>query len=117
MTRESSNKQISKRDRVNRSNETKLKKKRNESSDSDDWNSSSESDDEKINIHEFRKYVQKIFPSNHLDKKIKAGEKLKKLAEEEHEEEFETDTDESAIVSSKKIKNSKKYRKNKKTEV
>ena len=54
MTRESSNKQISKRDRVNRSNETKLKKKRNESSDSDDWNSSSESDDEKINIHEFR---------------------------------------------------------------
>lgn len=117
MTRESSNKQISKRDRVNRSNETKLKKKRNESSDSDDWNSSSESDDEKINIHEFRKYVQKIFPSNHLDKKIKAGEKLKKLAEKEDEEEFETDTDESDIVSSKKIKNSKKYRKNKKTEV
>jgi len=115
MTRESSNKQISKRDRVNRSNESKLKKKRNESSDSEDDNSSSESDDEKINIHEFRKYVQKIFPSKHLDKKIKAGEKLKKIAEEE-----ESETDEDDIVSSKKIKNSKKtkkYRKNKKIEV
>ncbi len=87
MTRDSSNK-LSKREQVKRSNkkaEANLKKKKNETSDSEDGNGS-DSDDE-MDMHEFRKYVQKIFPSKHLDKKIKAGEKLKKMAHEEYEEE------------------------------
>ena len=88
MTRDSSNK-LSKRDQVKRSNkkaEANLKKKKNETSDSEDG---SDSESEEMDMHEFRKYVQKIFPSKHIDKKIKAGEKLKKLAEENSDEEEE----------------------------
>lgn len=89
MTRESSNK-LSKNEKVKRSNkkaEASLKKKKNESSDSEDRNGS-DSENEEMDIHEFRKYIQNIFPSKHMDKKIKAGEKLKKLAEYDSEEEI-----------------------------
>ena len=121
MPRDSSNQQISKREQVKRTNknvETRLKKKKNQTSDSEDGNSS-ESDDEEMDMHEFRKYVQKIFPSKHLDKKIKAGEKLKKMSQEESEdeEEWETESDEDEKLRSRKFKNSKKNKKNKKIEV
>jgi ATP-dependent Lon protease len=82
MTRDSSNK-LSKKEQIKRSNkkmEQNLKKKKNESSDSESQNDS-DTDDEEMDMHEFRKYVQKIFPSKHMDKKIKAGEKIKKMAE------------------------------------
>ena len=145
MTRDSSNK-LSKRDQVKRSNkkaDANLKKKKYDNSDSDGGHGS-DSDDEGMDMHEFRKYVQKIFPSKHLDKKIKAGEKLKKLAEdeseeeeeeekpkknhskkriieeseEEEEEEWETETEsEDEKAQSKKLKNSKKDKKGKKIEV
>ena len=90
MTRYSSNK-LSKREQFKRSNkkvDANLKKKKNENSDSDGGNGSDSENDE-IDMHEFRKYVQKIFPSKHMDKKIKAGEKLKKLAEDDSEKEEE----------------------------
>lgn len=83
MTRDSSNK-LSKREQVKRSNkkaEADRKKKKNEESDSDNGNGS-DSDNEEMDMHEFRKYVQKIFPSKHLEKKIKAGEKLKDIVDE-----------------------------------
>jgi len=57
-----------------------LRKKKIMDSDSDndnDDNSDSEADE--MDMHEFRKYIKKIFPSKHLDKKIKAGEKLKQI--------------------------------------
>jgi ATP-dependent Lon protease len=82
MPRDSSTK-LSKRDQSKRSSknaEANLKKKKNQSSDSDS-NFGSDSENEEMDVHEFRKYVQKIFPSKHMEKKIKAGEKLKKLAE------------------------------------
>jgi len=147
MTRDSSNK-LSKREQVKRSNkktEANLKKKKNESSDSDGGNGSNSESDE-MDMHEFRKYVQKIFPSKHMDKKIKAGEKLKKMAEEdseydsedyvkkikssykktvnnsEDEEDWETqsESDEEENIKSKKNKKtkvSKKEKKNKKLDV
>jgi ATP-dependent Lon protease len=105
MTRDSSNK-LSKREQVKRSNkkaEADRKKKKNEQSDSDDGNGS-DSDNEEMDMHEFRKYVQKIFPSKHLEKKIKAGEKLKDIVEEVNESD---DSD----YSPKKKKNSKKSKK------
>jgi ATP-dependent Lon protease len=93
MTRDSSNK-LSKKEQIKRSNkkmEQNLKKKKNESSDSESQNGS-DTDDEEMDMHEFRKYVQKIFPSKHMDKKIKAGEKIKKIAEdEEHSDEEESE--------------------------
>jgi ATP-dependent Lon protease len=146
MTRDSSNK-LHKKEQIKRSNkkmEQNLKKNKNESSDSENGNGS-ETDDEEIDMHEFRKYVQKIFPSKHMDKKIKAGEKLKKMAEEyeedseeeevervqprkkqnkknkkiieESEEEWitESDTQEDEPVKSKNLKKSKNSKKEKKT--
>ena len=143
MTRDSSNK-LSKREQVKRSNkkaDANLKKKKNETSDSEDGNGS-DSDNEEMDMHEFRKYVQKIFPSKHMDKKIKAGEKLKKLADEdeedeeeveevkpkkkqnkknkkfieesEDEEEWETESEQDEKLKSRKMKHSKKSKKDKK---
>jgi ATP-dependent Lon protease len=75
-------------------------KKKIENSDSDD-NCESESDSDEMDVHEYRKYLSKMFPSRHLNKKIKAGEKLKKIAEEH------SDSEEEEIIS-KKSKKSKK---------
>lgn len=55
----------------------KLNKKKFSDSDSDQ---SSCCEDEEMNMHEFRKYIQKIFPSKHLSEKIDAGEKLQNKA-------------------------------------
>jgi ATP-dependent Lon protease len=104
MTRDSSNK-LSKKEQIKRSNkkmEQNLKKKKNETSDSED-DTGSEIDDEEMDMHEFRKYVQKIFPSKHMDKKIKAGENLKKMTEH-HEDSEEEEVEE---IQPKKKKNKK----------
>ena len=99
--------------------------KKNIDSDNDNDNGSSESDNDDMNAHEYRKFLSKIFPSNHLNKKIKAGEKLKKTLENESEkkksnkkkaEESENE-DESSSEEEKKTKNSKKQSKKKKTAV
>ena len=66
-----------------------LKKKKNhESSDDDDDESyhPSDTEEEEMDEHEYRKFLQKIFPSKHLEKKIKAGEKLKKTIDLEEED-------------------------------
>jgi ATP-dependent Lon protease len=109
MTRESSNK-LSKREQTKRSNkkaDADRKKKKIIDSDSDHDEESGDDDDE-MDIHEFRKYVQKIFPSKHLDNKIKAGEKLKKLADIDDDDDEEEEEDEKPKKKSKKSKKSKK---------
>lgn len=105
-------------------NETKGKKyKKNRDSDSSsssESGSDSESDDEKMDEHEYRKFISKMFPSKHIDKKVKAGErvkqKLSKYSEEENasneEEVWETESDDSDY-SDEKEKTSKKNKKSK----
>ena len=98
-------KELSKRS--NKLEELNKKKKRssaNSNSDSSDDESETDSDDE-MNVHEYRKFISKIFPSKHLNKKIKAGERLKKISREEDE----TDTDEDT-QSKKKSKKLRKTR-------
>jgi ATP-dependent Lon protease len=83
MARDSQTK-ISKREQVKRSKkqeELNKKKKLNKESDSDD-NNGSDSENDEMDAHEYRKFLAKMFPSKHLSKKIKAGEKLKKVVEE-----------------------------------
>jgi len=73
---------LSKKEQIKRSKkqeELNKKKKKVENSDSDNNDDISETESEEMDVHEFRKYVQKIFPSKHLDNKIKAGEKVKKI--------------------------------------
>jgi ATP-dependent Lon protease len=60
----------------------KNKKKKNNHSDSDDdyfSESDSDYDNDELDVHEYRKFLAKIFPSKHIDNKIKAGEKIKKI--------------------------------------
>ena len=79
MTRESST-NVVKRERNNKKPDQKKKKHVESDSESDyDSESVSESENED-DIHEFRKYINKIFPSKHMKQKIVAGERLKKIA-------------------------------------
>jgi ATP-dependent Lon protease len=65
-----------------------MNKKKNNDTDSSS-ESESENDDD-MDVHEYRKFLSKIFPSKHLTNKIKAGKKLKEK-KEKNEKESETD--------------------------
>ena len=92
--------------------EEKMKKKKtNESSDDDDesYYPSEESEgdgegDGEMDTHEYRKFLQKIFPSKYLDKKIKSGDNLKKTLENDYSDDDDDDVLDSKLIS-KKIKN------------
>jgi ATP-dependent Lon protease len=87
MARDNQNK-LSKKEQIKRSkrDDEKLRnKKKNEESDSD--NGEDESGDE-MDVHEYRKFLSKIFPSKHLSNKIKAGEKIKDKESENKKEYF-----------------------------
>ena len=56
-----------------------MNKRKNNDTDSSS-ESESENEDE-MDVHEYRKFLSKIFPSKHLTNKIKAGKKLKEKKE------------------------------------
>ena len=100
MTRENSNKLSTKKEKMKQSTKKteELSKKKKQHVDSDDEGDDfiSESDSDEMDVHEYRKFLSKIFPSKHLDKKIAAGEKIKKIykkLQEDDEEDWETDDD------------------------
>jgi len=112
--------------RSKKQEELSKRKKKNSNSDSDGENGSDTENDE-MDVHEFLKYVQKIFPSKNLDKKIKAGDKLKKAIEVDEKnnkkksnkknknvEESEEDIWETASSSEEEEKVHKKTKKGKK---
>jgi ATP-dependent Lon protease len=99
ITRREQNKKSKKMDELSQ------RKKNNKQSDSDD-NNSSDSESEEMDPIEYRKFLSTMFPSKHLNKKIKAGEKLKKCIEEiEYEDDSDSDSE---YVPPKKSKQSKK---------
>jgi len=100
MTREISNKLSAKKEQMKntkKAEELSKKKKKVVDSDDDGDDFISESDSDEMDVHEYRKFLSKIFPSKHLDKKVAAGEKIKKihkqLEEADEDEEWETDED------------------------
>ena len=97
--------------------DVKQKKKIVESDDDESIYSDDEEEDE-MDVHEYRKFLKDIFPSKHLDNKIKAGERIKKyIKEEEDEEENDEEEEEEEIKpkkSNKKLINKKKEKKKKK---
>ena len=101
MARDSKTK-MSKKEINQKSKELPKNKKNHESSDDDDSNSIYTDDSEnELDVHEYRKMLKKMFPSKHINKKIKAGEKLKQaLHEKSDESEFtiEDDPDDSDYV-------------------
>jgi ATP-dependent Lon protease len=80
----------------------RLRKKQNESSDSDFSNDESD-EEEELDMQEYREFLAKTFPSKHIDKKVKAGKKLKQVLDDEEED----------IVDSPKNKNKNKGKNNK----
>lgn len=109
--------------RSKRSEELSRRTKNNESSDSDsDWIES----DSDMDSHEYRKFLSKLYPSKHLDKKIKAGEDLKnkfknsknknakKNSSTKNESESENESSEEEIERKTKRKGNTKNNKSKK---
>ena len=93
--------------RSKRQEELNKKKKKAEQSDSDDDNDGDSESDE-MDVHEYRKFLSKIFPSKHLNEKIKAGESLKKIADKLNADDSEEEVEEKPIKKSKLTKKSKR---------
>ena len=117
MTRDSKSK-ISKESikQSKRAQELASRRKSNNHSDSDESNSS-ESESDEMDVHEYRKFLSKIFPSKNLNKKIKAGERIKKIIEDDEDDESvweeyheESEEDEPPKKSKKTSKKSNKKR-------
>jgi len=89
-----------------RKEEVAKKKKQNVSSDDDASFYSDDDSDVEMDPQEYRKFLKQIFPSKHLDKKIKAGNRLKQALiendDEDDEEEEEEDEEEAPKKQSKK---------------
>ena len=96
-----------------REEEARKKKKNEESSDDNSFYTDDDEEDE-MDVHEYRKFLKKMFPSKHLDKKIKAGEKLKKTLEEESDSEEEEEEEEEEEPPKKQKTNKKVIRKSNK---
>ena len=118
MTNDKSTKKNSnKRTRDEKSNSRSANKKRNESSDND---GSSSDEDMEMDDHEYRKFLNKIFPSKHMEKKVECGEKLKKAfkrlktekKDEESDEDMEVDEESEEEEEEEPRKRSRKVSKN-----
>ena len=99
-----------------REEEAKLKKRNNESSDSDRGSDNSDSENEDFDMQEYHKFLAKTFPSKHMNKKVDAGKKLKKVLKKDlQRKEEESDEEESEQEEVKKKRSPKKLpKKNKK---
>ena len=84
------------------------RRKQHDSSDDDDASFHTDDSDVEMDTHEYRKFLKKIFPSKHLDNKIKAGDRLKKALEEEDEDSVEEEEEQpKKMPKSKKTSNKK----------
>ena len=99
MGRDTQSKAAANKERIRRSKrleELNKKKKRSgnfdNSTDEDESydENDTDSENEEIDIHEYRKYISQIFPSKHMNEKIKAGERLKKVINEKNKEQVKT---------------------------
>ena len=113
MPRDNKSKMSKKDNKVSKKNEElSRKKKKNEESSDDDTSYRSEDDDEEfMDEHEYRKFLQKIFPSKHLENKISSGNRLKKALKDIDDDEEEEEEEEEIKKHKKHTKKSKKGKK------
>jgi len=106
--------------KAKKSDDRRRKQIEDDSSDnSSDYNSDeTEEDDDEIDQHEYRKFLSKMFPSKHINDKVKAGEKLKKAfkkdikkMEESEDDESEEESDSDYVPLKKKSKSRRLRRK------
>jgi ATP-dependent Lon protease len=121
MPRDSQTKMSKKESKVSKKRDQQIrKKKQNESSDDDASFYTDDDSENEMDVQEYRKFLKKMFPSKHLDKKIKAGERLKEILDDSDEEEDEDEEEEikPKKKSKKHIKKSKKIiKKSKKSNI
>jgi ATP-dependent Lon protease len=117
MPRDNKSKMSKKDNKVSKKNEElSRKKKKNEESSDDDTSYRSEDDDEEfMDEHEYRKFLQKIFPSKHLENKISSGNRLKKALKDIDDEDDDDEEEEEEEIKKHK-KHTKKSKKGKKYE-
>ena len=121
MPRDTQNKSIKKdnKSKSKKRDELTRRRKMNENSDSDDDSFINESDEEdeteEMDVVEYQKFLSKMFPSKYMNKKVKAGEDIKKFLktlpnddEDESSDEEEEYTKKSSKSKSKSKKNNKK---------
>ena len=78
-TKMTNNKSVKKDKKDKKVEDRRRKQIEDDSSDNSDYNSESDDeDDDEIDQHEYRKFLAKMFPSKHINKKVEAGERLKK---------------------------------------
>jgi ATP-dependent Lon protease len=94
------------------------RRKNNEESSDDGEPNSSDSESDEMDQHEYRKFLSKMFPSKHINDKVKAGDKLKKVikndqkkkktkkeeSEEDEEEIDDSDSDSEYVPKKSKSK-------------
>jgi len=118
ISKDSKNNKSSKKSYNTRTMKQDRKLKKNEesdSSDNDDESIHSESDEEEaMDSLEYRKMLQKIFPSKNLKNKIISGEKLKKQLSDDNDENEEDEEDEEENINIKKRNINKKKKNSKK---
>jgi ATP-dependent Lon protease len=106
MTKREQTKKSKKQDELVRNR--KSHKDSDDDDDNDDYDYDDEEEDE-MDVHEYRKFLAKMFPSKHIDKKIKMGEKVKKFLKTIPSEDDEDEEDEEEEeVKPKSKKNQKK---------
>ena len=74
---------------------------------------SDEEEEEEMDIHEYRKFISKIFPSKYINKKIKAGEKVKKILSEDSESEESEEEPKKTLKKTKNTKSTNRLKKKK----
>jgi ATP-dependent Lon protease len=76
-----------------------------ESSDDSESNYSTDDSDDELDIDEYRKFLNSLYPSKHLENKIKAGDRIKKAIKEDIKR-----NKKSEYKNNKPKKNQKKYK-------
>ena len=66
-----------------------------------------EDENESIDSHEYRRFLKKMFPSKHLDKTVKLGDKIKKNAKKNRKEESSSESESSSDEEEEKVKHKK----------
>jgi hypothetical protein len=66
-----------------------------------------EDENESIDSHEYRRFLKKMFPSKHLDKTVKLGDKIKKNAKKNRKEESSSESESSSDEEDEKVKHKK----------
>jgi ATP-dependent Lon protease len=94
MSRDSKTKMTKNETNKNKKKCEDIKQKKKIVESSDDESIYSDEEEEEMDVQEYRKFLKDIFPSKHLDNKIKAGERIKKYIKEDEEEEEEDEEDE-----------------------